>query len=289
MTRGVLATRLTFGSILVAAVGAIFWLDHGVLPYLTSGLILSLFALGAQAEFYQMLRGSGVPVSLGLGLAAGGYYLATRLAPAVEWTWRRATELPAPQSTFDAGAHLAVAVCALLALGVLGSRPEGAAQRIGATLLGLLVVPFLLGYGIEIRYLPQGWSWLIFLVAVAKVGDSAAFFVGRAYGRHKLAPAVSPNKSWEGALASVLGSLLAGWAVAALAFAAPPALALWLPAALLVNVAAQFGDLGESLLKRACRVKDSAALIPIMGGLFDLVDSFLIAAPALRFYLEMRP
>ncbi|TAH36451.1 MAG: hypothetical protein EYC70_11680 [Planctomycetota bacterium] len=286
---GVIATRLTYGSLLVASVCALFWLDRSVLPYLTSGAVLSLLALGAQAEFYKMLRDSGIAPALGLGLLAGAYYLLTRLAPALEWTWKQDSAAPDPRAYFDAGAHLAAATVFLLVSGVLLRRTEGAAQRIGATLLGLLVVPFLLGYAVEIRYLqPDGWAWLIFLVAVAKTGDSAAFFVGRAFGRHKLVVEVSPNKSWEGAVASVAGSVAAGWLVAVTAFTTPPELALWLPAAVLTNVAAQFGDLGESLLKRACKVKDSAPLIPVMGGLFDLVDSFLIAAPVLRLYLGLR-
>ena len=282
---GVVATRLRYGSLVVAAVAGIFWVDRSVLPYATAGIVLALFALGAQAEFYKMLTSAGLQPAVRLGLLAGAYYLFTRIAPALEWTFQQGTDAPDPQSTFDAGAHLAGAVVLLLVLGVLGQRPEGAPQRIGATLVGLLVVPFLLGYVIEIRYLPDGWAWVLFLIAVAKTGDSTAFFVGRFLGKRKLIPAVSPNKTWEGAIGSVAGSVLAAWLVVELAFDAPPEWSLWLPAALVVNVGAQFGDLGESLLKRGCEVKDSATLIPVMGGLFDMVDSFLIAAPVLRVYL----
>lgn len=286
---GVVATRLRYGSLLVAVVALVLWADRDLIPCLVSGLVLAAFALGAQAEFYLMLRSAGMQPATGLGLLAGAYYLATRLAPAVEWTLTRRTPLPAPQQTFDAGAHLAVAVILLLVAGVLRRRPEDAPQRIGTTLVGLLVVPFLLGYVVEIRYLTAGWSWVIFLVAVAKVGDSTAFFAGRWLGRHKLIPAVSPNKTWEGAAASLLGALLTGWLVAGLAFPEPPTPARWLGAAVAVNVGAQFGDLGESLLKRGCGVKDSARLIPVMGGLFDMVDSFLMAAPLLRLYLALLP
>ncbi|HEX9793836.1 MAG TPA: phosphatidate cytidylyltransferase, partial [Planctomycetota bacterium] len=263
----------------------LFWVDHGAVPYLTSGLVLALIALGAQAEFYTMLRSAGLQPAVRLGLLAGAYYLATRLVPGVAWSFGAREGLPTPDQSFDAGAHLAGAVVFLLALGVLGRRPEGAPQRIGSTLIGLLVVPFLLGYVIEIRYLSDGWAWVIFLVAVTKTGDSAAFFVGRFLGRHKLIPAVSPNKTWEGAAASVVGSLLTGWLVAVTAFDQPPETWLWLVAGLVVNLGAQFGDLGESLLKRGCDVKDSARLLPVMGGLFDLVDSFLVAAPVLRLLL----
>ncbi len=281
----VLATRLRYGSLAVALVVFVFWADASAFPYLTAGLILALLALAAQFEFYGMLRSAGLQPSVGLGLLAGAYYLATRIAPAVEWWWEGAEGLPAPRESFDAGAHLAAAVVALLVVGVLQRRPEGAPQRIGSTLVGVLLVPFLLGYGIEIRYLDRGWAWLVFLVAVAKSGDSMAFFVGKGLGRHKLIEEVSPNKTWEGAAGSVVGSLLAAWVVAATAFEGALEPSLWVPAALVVNLGAQFGDLGESLLKRGCRVKDSARLIPVMGGTFDLVDSFLVAAPALRLYL----
>jgi len=286
---GVVGTRLRYGSLLVAVVVLVFWADLAVAPCLVSGLVLAAFALGAQAEFYLMLRSAGMQPAMGLGLLAGGYYLATRLAPAVEWTLRHGTMRPAPQSTFDAGAHLAAAVVLLLVAGVLGRRPEGAPQRIGTTLVGLLVVPFLLGYVIEIRYLGDGWAWVLFLVAVAKSGDSAAFFAGRWLGRHRLIPAVSPNKTWEGSVASLFGSVLAAGLVAHLAFPVAPATWHWLVAAVVVNVGSQFGDLGESLLKRGCGVKDSARLIPVMGGLFDMVDSFLMAAPLLRLYLALAP
>lgn len=284
---GVVATRLRYGSVIVATLVLLLWLDRSMLPFLVSGVILTGFALGAQAEFYGMLRSAGLKPITGLGLLAGLYYLITRMAPAWEWSIYRSTEHPAPQQTFDAGAHLAGAVVVLLILGVLQRKPEQAPQRIGSTLIGLLVVPFLLGYIIEIRYLPDGWAWMLFLIAVAKTGDSTAFFVGRFLGKHKLIQEVSPNKTWEGAFGSVVGSIVAAAIVTYTAFDQPPTLAVWLSAAVVVNIGAQFGDLGESLLKRGCQVKDSASLVPVMGGLFDMVDSFLIAAPVLRLFLAL--
>ena len=176
---------------------------------------------------------------------------------------------------------LAISVAALLVLDVLGQRVKRAPRRLGSTLLGFLAVPFLLSYLIHIRNEPEGWAWLIFVVAVAKAGDSSAFFVGSAMGRHKLIPEVSPNKSWEGAIASVVGGVIAGAIVAHTAFDVTPEIAVFIPAALLTNLGAQFGDLSESLLKRGFRTKDSATLLPAFGGMFDLVDSFLLAAPAL--------
>ncbi len=286
---GVVITRLGLGSGIVALVAGLFWVDLRLVPYLPLAFLLAALALGAQAELYRMLKSAGMLVAPRLGLLAGAYYLATRIAPGVEWSFTHATPLPQPQASFDAGAHLAVAVVLALVVGVLRRRVEGFPQRMGTTLVGLLVVPFLLGYTIEIRYLPEGWAWVVFLVAVAKVGDSAAFFLGRAFGRRKLIPEVSPGKSWEGAAGSLGGSLLAGWLVGRLAFSQPLPWDLWLVASLAVNLGAQFGDLGESLLKRGCGTKDSARLLPAFGGVFDLVDSFLIAGPVLRLLLAVWP
>lgn len=286
---GVLATRLRYGSLAVLLIVGVFWLDQGPLPFLTAGLTLSLFALAAQYEFYGMLRSyrpeNEAPMVV-LGLLAGGLYLLSRIMPAIlDQFGDGGLVLDLPW--YDAGSCLAVVVVLLLVVGVLGRRPLGAPVRIGGTLVGVLTIPFLLGYAIELRYMADGWAWLVFLVAGAKAGDSMAFFVGRYLGHRKLIPEVSPNKTWEGAIASIFGTVLATWLVVETAFVSPPSLGMWLGAAVVVNIGAQFGDLSESLLKRGCEVKDSSTLIPVMGGAFDLVDSFICAAPMLRLYLAL--
>lgn len=266
----VLRTRLTYGSVLVAVVTGLFWADRHLWEAVPSSVVVILLALAAQAEFYMMARADGrQPLrSAGLVLAAG-------------WLFATAGWLDV-----DRAALLALLLGATLVAGVLGRRPDGAVDRLGVTLVGFLAVPFLLAHLIELRALADGWAWLIFVVAVAKTGDSMAFFVGSRFGRHKLIPEVSPNKSWEGALASVAGAVAAGAVVAATCFEQPPDWPLWLSAALVANVGAQFGDLAESLLKRSFRTKDSASLLPAFGGTFDLVDSFLLAAPALNLFLR---
>jgi phosphatidate cytidylyltransferase len=135
---------------------------------------------------------------------------------------------------------------------------------------------------------PDGPSLLIFLFCIVWTGDIAALYVGRNFGRHKLAPQISPNKSWEGSAASVAGSLLmaallvglARWLErAALHF--PGHLIRWLGLAVLLNVFAQVGDLVESAIKRGAGVKDSGAMLPGHGGILDRIDALLLAAPAL--------
>jgi phosphatidate cytidylyltransferase len=143
----------------------------------------------------------------------------------------------------------------------------------------------------SLREEPNGPSLLLFLLCVVWAGDIAALYVGRAWGRHKLAPTLSPNKSWEGAAASVVGSLMAAGALLGLAAWAesmnsarlsyPEEVWYWLLLAALVNVAAQVGDLIESALKRSVAVKDSGTLLPGHGGVLDRIDALLLAAPVL--------
>jgi phosphatidate cytidylyltransferase len=137
----------------------------------------------------------------------------------------------------------------------------------------------------------NGPSLLAFLLCVVWAGDAAALYIGRAWGRHKMAPTLSPNKTWEGAIGSVAGSLFAAgfllglsyllqrWDTAGLSY--PESVSYWLTLAVIVNVAAQVGDLAESALKRSAGVKDSGSLLPGHGGVLDRIDALLLAAPVL--------
>jgi len=141
----------------------------------------------------------------------------------------------------------------------------------------------------------NGSSLLIFLLFVVWAGDTLALYVGRTWGRRKLAPAISPGKSWEGSAASMAGSLIITaillWAsvlllahgIGILAYPGPAW--EWFVLAAIVNVAAQVGDLVESAIKRGAGVKDSGSLLPGHGGVLDRVDALLIAAPVLWYAL----
>jgi phosphatidate cytidylyltransferase len=154
--------------------------------------------------------------------------------------------------------------------------------------LFLLAVPAL-------REQANGPSLVAFLLCVVWAGDIVALYVGRAWGRHKLAPRLSPNKTWEGAAGSVAGSLLAAGGLLGLAdwltqwnsvrLSYPEDIWFWLVLAVVVNVAAQVGDLAESALKRSVGVKDSGTLLPGHGGILDRIDALLLAAPVLWFAL----
>jgi phosphatidate cytidylyltransferase len=140
-----------------------------------------------------------------------------------------------------------------------------------------------------------------FLLFSVWAGDIAAYYVGRNFGRHKLAPIVSPNKSWEGAVASVIASVVVGFLIlyfrpfdrlfldprlrpAWQPFAAVPSTLHIICLGIVTNIAAQFGDLFESALKRAAGVKDSGTLLPGHGGILDRIDALLFAIPAVWYY-----
>lgn len=142
----------------------------------------------------------------------------------------------------------------------------------------------------------NGPSLVTFLLCTVWAGDSLALYAGKFFGKHKLAPTLSPKKTWEGSLGSVVGSMLAALILIVLAsilqkrditvLSYADETWYWLLLAVVVNVAAQVGDLAESGLKRSVGVKDSGNLLPGHGGMLDRIDALLLAAPAL-WYMQL--
>jgi phosphatidate cytidylyltransferase len=192
--------------------------------------------------------------------------------------------------------HQTGAVFGILALGLVVyctfySPVERMLADSSASIFCLLYVGFTLTAVPLLRQESNGPSLLIFLLCVVWMGDITALYVGRAWGRHKLAPNLSPNKTWEGAIGSLAGSLVAAGGLWSLAswletmnsarLSYPEEVWYWLVLAAVVNVAAQVGDLAESALKRSAGVKDSGILVPGHGGVLDRIDALLLAAPVL--------
>jgi phosphatidate cytidylyltransferase len=169
---------------------------------------------------------------------------------------------------------------------VLRQRREGAFLDWAWTLGGILYIGWLLSYFVSLRTLEDGRNWVFLALAVTFASDSAAYFVGRALGRHKLAPRISPNKTWEGTVAGFIGAI-----IIALLFTLPTPLQLpisWWQAVVLgflVSLFGQFGDLAESLLKRNTGVKDSSSLLPGHGGFLDRIDSIVLAGVVVYYYV----
>ena len=128
--------------------------------------------------------------------------------------------------------------------------------------------------------------WLVYALSINWVGDAAAYYAGRAFGRHKLAPSISPGKTWEGTVASALASVLGGLA---LMHFAGLGTAPWRIAALglVANVAGQVGDLAESALKRGASVKDSGSMLGSHGGWLDRVDASLFTLPVVHAWIGL--
>lgn len=152
-----------------------------------------------------------------------------------------------------------------------GRRPAWGA---GGTLLGALYTGGLFAHLVLLRNLPEGLSLLLLTIIGTWASDSGAFFVGRAFGRRRLAPEVSPKKTWEGAVGGVFAAALAGVVVAS------QTQLVWVLGAVLgavVAVAGQMGDLAASAMKREAGVKDTGTLLPGHGGVIDRFDSLLFA------------
>ena len=128
----------------------------------------------------------------------------------------------------------------------------------------------------RLRYVLQGGEWTVFVLALVWLADTSAFFIGRRFGRVKLAPRVSPGKTWEGVLAGMASAALVGALGARLFHWPSPAFIALCLAVVAVSIV---GDLTESMLKRHVGIKDSGYLIPGHGGVLDRIDSVLAAAP----------
>jgi phosphatidate cytidylyltransferase len=160
---------------------------------------------------------------------------------------------------------------------------KSAAGEAALFLMGILYVPLLIGHLLLLRGLPHGIPWVFLVLVIVMSGDSGAYYVGCNFGKRKLYPAVSPNKSVEGSLGGVAGSL-AGAFIARATFFPELSVADAILTAILLGVLGQLGDLFESLLKRSFGVKDSGTIIPGHGGILDRLDSILFAAPAAYYY-----
>jgi phosphatidate cytidylyltransferase len=165
-------------------------------------------------------------------------------------------------------------------------RREGKAAAWIWTVVGILYIGWLISHYVLLRGLPDGRNWVFFALFATFASDSTAFFVGRAIGRHQLAPHVSPNKTWEGAIGGLMGAVVIG-----LLFTLPTPLSLPLSygqavlLGLLVSVFGQLGDLLESWFKRRAGVKDSGRLLPGHGGALDRIDSIIMAGPTVFYYV----
>ena len=177
-----------------------------------------------------------------------------------------------------------------------------------ASVFAFTYIALPMGMLVQLRQQWAGAFYLLYLLLVVWAGDIFAYFVGKSIGRHLMAPRISPKKTWEGAAASVIASVAVGWLL--FNYALPissallrvgliqrrdglfglekPSMGPIIVLTIVLNVAAQLGDLVESLIKRGAGVKDSGAILPGHGGMLDRIDALLFAAPVLWYYAAWR-
>jgi len=169
---------------------------------------------------------------------------------------------------------------------VLKGKEENAFSSISSKFFGIFYVAVLLSYLFPIKAHTQGANLILFLLLVTWAGDSGAYFVGSSIGKSPLAPSISPKKTIEGAVGSVISSVLVA-VLCQLILLDTFDIISCAVMGLGINVFNQFGDLAESMIKRAYNVKDSGNIIPGHGGVLDRIDSLLFAVPFLYYYLKV--
>ena len=167
---------------------------------------------------------------------------------------------------------------------LLRPQKEEAFTRWAWTIAGILYVGWLLSYLVALRGLDAGRDWVFFALFTTFASDTTAFFTGRAWGRHRLAPNVSPGKTWEGAIAGVFGAIVVSLVLVML-LSLP--LNYWQAVllGLVVSIFGQLGDLVESLFKRNMGVKESGKSMPGHGGFLDRMDSVAFAGVVVYYYV----
>ncbi len=232
-------------------------------PYIAFAIVLAIISTICYLEFAGIAAAHSIERPGWLGIAAGMLVLF----------------LPGGGMALMAGIGLAAIAFALRSDDLRSELPRAA-----ALVLGIVYIYGSWRCAVLLRFVSP--YWLFFGIALNWVGDSAALYAGRSFGKRKLSPRISPGKTWEGAVASVAGSVIFGLVYAHYALAGVP---LWFVGvvAALANIAGQIGDLCESAFKRGAGMKDSGTLLPGHGGWLDRVDSTLFAVPAVYGLIEL--
>ena len=259
--------------LLIAAI----WFDKP-LPWFT--ILLAIWGLLAVFEFYRMVAASKIAPLTYFGLVWTLLFILS--------TSPELLSLLKPYFNLDLLTPLLLTSAVVLSLIWLLLRPqkERAFASWAWTIAGILYIGWLLSYFVALRGVDDGRNWVFFALFATFGSDTAAFFSGRALGRHHLAPSISPGKTWEGAIGGIFGAIMIS-----LLFTLPTPLSLPLSywqailLGLLVSIFGQLGDLVESLLKRNMGVKDSGKLLPGHGGFLDRIDSVVFAGIVVYYYV----
>lgn len=289
-----LSWRLFLGTVFVGGLAALCWWDARLNhPGMVLFPLAILLTVAATDELVTMLAAGGrQPLAWVAHL--GNLLIVGSNAVFIYWPLG-GVAYPADCLVGKLGWPLG-ATCVAMILAFLGemrryTQPGATIVQLGMSALAHVYVGLLLSCVVQLRHLhdgPTGMIALVSLVAVVKACDIGAYTCGRLVGRHKMTPVLSPGKTWEGTVGGLVFAATAAWLV--FRYLAPairsdmapsdsvPAWG-WLAYGLLVGAAGVIGDLAESLLKRDAGVKDSSCWMPGFGGVLDILDSILLAAP----------
>jgi phosphatidate cytidylyltransferase len=274
-----LIKRIVTGAILIPIVVALVYFGPSWLVTIVAGVV----GLLAMMEFFRLSAQMGLRgFRLWTMLCAAALFYAQWLTGTME-VHRLSSGTEIITHIF-AGDYFSAEAVFLIFL--FGAALAGVATRvaiadvlpaIAASSAALIFVAWPFSYLVRMDgNLSTGPVLVLFALAIVWAGDTVAYFVGKSMGRTKMAPALSPKKTWEGALGNVIGSLIVGYCFARWQNGDVMA---WLATAVLANIAGQVGDLVESAYKRGAGVKDSGAMLPGHGGMLDRIDSLIFAAP----------
>lgn len=275
-------TFSTLGLFFVAILSISFWGIH-------AGIwMIIILTLATQFEFYKLIQKAGFRTYPTLGITLGAFIL---ISAWYSPSWTTLTAIDA-----------SVAILTLTTVGLslfIFSKPlrKKAPQRLITTLLGLIYIPFMLQFYIQlVRIFANinkplaGLLITIWLILVAKLTDIGGLLIGSCIGKRKLAPKVSPNKTWEGAIGGVVVAVTVGMILHSI-------ISNWIPSAftqsnafilgILISIVSIASDLIESMIKRQAGAKDSGKVIPGIGGAFDLMDSLILTAPIGYYFCKL--
>ena len=274
--------RILTALVLIAFVVALIYFDGNFARHWPVTLAAALIASLAAYEFRAFTEAGGCPLPIWwIVFAVAAFFLATGYRP---------------QDTITVVAFVTLI---LFAVAAFRTSLERVLWETAAGVLMLVYIAYPLTLIPRILNEENGFALLLFLFLCVWSGDIAALYIGKRFGRHKFSK-LSPNKTWEGSIASVLASCLFGMALiltgdyltqSGSSFTRLHTTEPWwvfLLLAILLNAAAQFGDLLESALKRGAGLKDSGTMLPGHGGILDRIDALLLAAPVLWFVIAIR-
>ncbi len=259
-----LITALWGIPLVIAAV----WFDKPI-PWFT--ILAAIAGLLAIIEFYRLV---GVSKVLPLAICGTALTLLFIIYPHLHFDF----------SISIVSLIITAAIALPMILMIFLPKQEGLFRLWAWTLTGVLYLGWFISYLVSIR-IDAGRNWLFLALFVTFGSDTAAYFIGKAIGKHKMAPSISPGKSWEGAVAGVLGAVLVTYLFTLdTPLQVPLSIVSAVVLGVLISVFGQLGDLAESMLKRGTGVKDSGTLMPGHGGLLDRLDSILFAGVVVYLY-----